>query len=138
MDVKEFADHLRLPSRLPWPVDGRVDPGPASTCYRIRLAEHHRPQAPSVYCHADRTEQSDQKAGRSPPPERMIASHATWGLTNQLDNSATPFWNALRPRPRPYHNVNSLAQRRYDDMVFLERVLFDHVTNDYGCHPNED
>jgi pimeloyl-ACP methyl ester carboxylesterase len=90
-------------------------------------------QAPSVYCHEDWTEQERLQAGAfTTSPERMIASYAKGAPTNQLISATRVLERAIALDSPYFHNAISLAQAVVkDDMAFMERVLFDHVTNDW-------
>ncbi|WP_454866845.1 alpha/beta fold hydrolase [Pseudomonas lini] len=136
MDVKEFADHLGVSQAdyCGWSMGASI----LWACIDLFGTQGIRSlsiidQAPSVYCHADWTEQERLQAGAfTTSPERMIASYATGSPTNQLISATRVLERAMALDSPYFHNVISLAQRvAKDDMAFLERVLFDHVTNDW-------
>ncbi|KWV77064.1 AB hydrolase superfamily protein YdjP [Pseudomonas fluorescens] len=88
MDVKEFAEHLGLPEAhyCGWSMGASVmwayiDLFGTQGIRTLSIID----QAPSVYCHADWTEQQRLDAGAfTTSPERMIDSYVNMTPTNQL------------------------------------------------------
>ncbi|WP_223453750.1 MULTISPECIES: alpha/beta fold hydrolase [unclassified Pseudomonas] len=136
MDVKEFADHLGLSQAdyCGWSMGASIlwayiDLFGTQGIRTLSIID----QAPSVYCHEDWTEQERLQAGAfTTSPERMIASYAKGAPTNQLISATRVLERAIALDSPYFHNAISLAQAVVkDDMAFMERVLFDHVTNDW-------
>jgi pimeloyl-ACP methyl ester carboxylesterase len=90
-------------------------------------------QAPSIYCHADWSEQERVQAGAfTTSPEKMIASYAQGTPTNMLVCASRVVERAGDLDSPYFHNVISLVQAAVkDDMAFTAQVLFDHATNDW-------
>jgi pimeloyl-ACP methyl ester carboxylesterase len=136
MDVKEFANHLGVSQAdyCGWSMGASIlwayiDLFGTQGIRTLSVID----QAPSIYCHADWTEQERLQAGAfTTSPERMIASYAKGAPTNQLISATRVLDRAMALDSPYFHNVISLAQAVVkDDMAFMERVLFDHVTNDW-------
>ncbi|KQZ84786.1 alpha/beta fold hydrolase [Pseudomonas sp. Root562] len=136
MDVKQFADHLGVSEAdyCGWSMGASIlwayiDLFGTQGIRTLSIID----QAPSVYCHEDWTEQERLQAGAfTTSPERMIASYAKGAPTNQLISATRVLERATALDSAWFHNVISLAQAvMKDDMAFMERVLFDHVTNDW-------
>lgn len=136
MDVKEFADHLGVSQAdyCGWSMGASIlwayiDLFGTQGIRTLSVID----QAPSIYCHADWTEQERLQAGAfTTSPERMIASYAKGAPTNQLISATRVLERAMALDSPYFHNVISLTLAVVrDDMAFLERVLFDHVTNDW-------
>ena len=136
MDVKEFADHLGLAEAdyCGWSMGASVmwafiDLFGTKTIKTLSIID----QAPSIYSHADWTEQERLEAGAfTTSPERMIASYTSMAPTNMLISASNVFERAVAMDSPYYHNAVSLVQAVIDDnMAFTGRVLFDHTTNDW-------
>jgi pimeloyl-ACP methyl ester carboxylesterase len=136
MDVKQFADHLGVSQAdyCGWSMGASIlwayiDLFGTQGIRTLSIID----QAPSVYCHEDWTEQERLQAGAfTTSPERMIASYAKGAPTNQLISATRVLERAIALDSPYFHNAISLAQAVVkDDMAFMERVLFDHVTNDW-------
>jgi non-heme chloroperoxidase len=136
MDVKQFADHLGVSQAdyCGWSMGASIlwayiDLFGTQGIRTLSIID----QAPSVYCHEDWTEQERLQAGAfTTSPERMIASYAKGAPTNQLISATRVLERAIALDSPWFHNAVSLAQAVVkDDMAFMERVLFDHVTNDW-------
>jgi pimeloyl-ACP methyl ester carboxylesterase len=135
MDVKEFAEHLDLTEAdyCGWSMGASVmwayiDLFGTRGVRTLTIID----QAPSIYCHADWTEQERLDAGAfTTSPERMIASY-TGGTTNMLISQTRVLERAVDVSSPYFHNVLSLVQAVVrDDMAFTAKVLFDHTTNDW-------
>jgi len=136
MDVKEFADHLQLDKAhfCGWSMGASI-----MWAYIDLFGTHGIrtlsiiDQAPSIYCHADWSEQERLQAGAfTTSPERMIASYATMTPCNKLVSANGVLERAMNLDSPYYHNIIGLAQHMvHDDMAFAARVLFDHTTNDW-------
>jgi pimeloyl-ACP methyl ester carboxylesterase len=135
MDVKEFAEHLDLAQAdyCGWSMGASVmwayiDLFGTRGIRTLTIID----QAPSIYCHADWTEQERLDAGAfTTSPERMIASY-TGGTTNMLISQTRVLERAVDVSSPYFHNVLSLVQAVvHDDMAFTGQVLFDHTTNDW-------
>ncbi|WP_311970876.1 alpha/beta hydrolase [Pseudomonas baltica] len=135
MDVKEFAEHLDLTEAdyCGWSMGASVmwayiDLFGTRGVRTLTIID----QAPSIYCHADWTEQERLDAGAfTTSPERMIASY-TGGTTNMLISQTRVLERAVDVSSPYFHNVLSLVQAVVrDDMAFTGQVLFDHTTNDW-------
>jgi len=135
MDVKEFAEHLDLAQAdyCGWSMGASVmwayiDLFGTRGVRTLTIID----QAPSIYCHADWTEQERLDAGAfTTSPERMIASY-TGGTTNMLISQTRVLERAVDVSSPYFHNVLSLVQAVvHDDMAFSGQVLFDHTTNDW-------
>jgi pimeloyl-ACP methyl ester carboxylesterase len=135
MDVKEFAEHLDLAQAdyCGWSMGASVmwayiDLFGTRGVRTLTIID----QAPSIYCHADWTEQERLDAGAfTTSPERMIASY-TGGSTNMLISQTRVLERAVDVSSPYFHNVLSLVQAVvHDDMAFTAKVLFDHTTNDW-------
>lgn len=136
MDVKEFAEHLGLSEAdyCGWSMGASVmwayiDLFGTQGIRTLSIID----QAPSIYCHADWTEQQRLEAGAfTTSPERMIASYVNMTPTNQLISGSRVVERAMALDSPYFHNVISLAQAVVnDDMAFTGLVLFDHATNDW-------
>lgn len=135
MDVKEFAEHLGLTKAdyCGWSMGASV-----MWAYIDLFGTHGIrtltiiDQAPSIYCHADWTEEERLDAGAfTTSPERMIASY-TGGTTNMLISQTCVLERAVDVSSPYFHNALSLVQAVvHDDMAFTGQVLFDHATNDW-------
>lgn len=135
MDVKEFAEHLDLAEAdyCGWSMGASVmwayiDLFGTRGIRTLTIID----QAPSIYCHADWTEEERLDAGAfTTSPERMIASY-TGGSTNMLISQTQVLERAVDVSSPYFHNVLSLVQAVvHDDMAFTGQVLFDHTTNDW-------
>ncbi|NVL26296.1 alpha/beta hydrolase [Pseudomonas syringae pv. actinidiae] len=136
MDVKEFADHLCLTEAdyCGWSMGASVmwafiDLFGTKAIKTLSIID----QAPSIYSHADWTEQERLEAGAfTTSPERMIASYTSMAPTNMLISASNVFERAMAMDSPYYHNAVSLVQAVIDDnMAFTGLVLFDHTTNDW-------
>lgn len=136
MDVKEFADHLGVSQAhyCGWSMGASVmwafiDLFGTQGIRTLSIID----QAPSIYCHADWTEQERLEAGAfTTSPERMIASYAQGAATNMLISGSRVVERAMSMDSPYFHNVISLVQAMVeDDMAFTAQVLFDHATNDW-------
>jgi pimeloyl-ACP methyl ester carboxylesterase len=136
MDVKEFAEHLGVPEAhyCGWSMGASVmwayiDLFGTQDIRTLSIID----QAPSVYCHADWTEQQRLDAGAfTTSPERMIDSYVNMTPTNQLVSRTRVLERAMALDSPYFHNAISLVQAAInDDMAFTGLVLFDHVTNDW-------
>lgn len=136
MDVKEFAEHVDLAiadfcgwsmgASIMWAYIGLFGTQGIRTLSIID-------QAPSIYCHADWTEQERLEAGAfTTSPERMIASYTSAGTSNMLISSSSVLERAVDVSSPYFHNAISLVQAFVeDDMAYTAQVLFDHTTNDW-------
>ncbi|TDV50243.1 pimeloyl-ACP methyl ester carboxylesterase [Pseudomonas graminis] len=136
MDVKEFADHLGLSEAhyCGWSMGASVmwayiDLFGTQGIRTLSIID----QAPSVYCHADWSEEERVQAGAfTTSPERMIASYTQGTATNMLVSGSRVLERAMAMESPYFHNVISLVQAAVnDDMAFTGQVLFDHATNDW-------
>jgi pimeloyl-ACP methyl ester carboxylesterase len=136
MDVKQFAQHLGVSQAdyCGWSMGASIlwayiDLFGTQGMRTLSIID----QAPSVYCHADWSEEERLQAGAfTTSPERMIASYAMGAPSNQLISATRVLERAMALDSPWFHNAISLAQAVVkDDMAFMERVLFDHVTNDW-------
>lgn len=135
MDVREFSEHLGLNQAdfCGWSMGAAVmwayiDLFGTQRVRTLTIID----QAPSIYCHADWTEEERLEAGAfTTSPERMIASY-TGGTSNMLISATRVLERAVDLTSPYFHNVLSLAQAVIkDDMGYTARVLFDHATNDW-------
>lgn len=135
MDVKELAQHLGLEQAdyCGWSMGASVmwayiDLFGTRGIRSLSIID----QAPSIYCHADWSEEERLNAGAfTTSPERMIASY-TGGTSNMLVSATRVLERAVDLSSPYFHNVISLAQAVVkDDMAFTGQVLFDHTTNDW-------
>lgn len=135
-DVKEFAGHLGLAEAdyCGWSMGASVmwafiDLFGTQGIRTLSIID----QAPSIYCHADWSEQERLDAGAfTTSPERMIASYVNMSPTNTLISASRVVERAMEMDSPYFHNVISLAQAVVqDDMTFTGQVLFDHTTNDW-------
>jgi pimeloyl-ACP methyl ester carboxylesterase len=135
-DVKEFTEHLGLTEAdyCGWSMGAAVmwafiDLFGTKGIRTLSIID----QAPSVYCHADWSEQERLEAGAfTTSPERMIASYMGTSATNSLISASRVVEHAMDLASPYFHNVISLAQAVVeDDMAFTGQVLFDHTTNDW-------
>jgi pimeloyl-ACP methyl ester carboxylesterase len=136
MDVKEFADHLGIAEAnyCGWSMGASVmwayiDLFGTQGIRTLSIID----QAPSVYCHADWSEEERVQAGAfTTSPERMIASYSQGTATNMLVSGSRVLERAMAMESPYFHNVISLVQAAVtDDMAFTALVLFDHATNDW-------
>lgn len=136
MDVKEFADHLGIAEAnyCGWSMGASVmwayiDLFGTQGIRTLSIID----QAPSVYCHADWSEEERVQAGAfTTSPERMIASYSQGTATNMLVSGSRVLERAMAIESPYFHNVISLVQEAVnDDMAFTALVLFDHATNDW-------
>lgn len=136
MDVKEFAEHLDIAQAdfCGWSMGASVmwayiDLFGTKGIRTLSIID----QAPSIYCHADWSEQERLEAGAfTTSVERMIASYTSMTPTNQLVSANHVFERAMAFDSPYYHNAMTLLQAVVDDdMAFTGRVLFDHATNDW-------
>jgi non-heme chloroperoxidase len=135
MDVKNFADHLGLDQAhyCGWSMGASImwayiDLFGTQGIRTLSIID----QAPSIYCHADWTEEERLDAGAfTTSPERMIASY-TGGTSNMLICGTRVLERAVDLSSPYFQNVISLAQAVVnDDMAYSAQVLFDHTTNDW-------
>lgn len=135
MDVKELSEHLGLDQAdyCGWSMGASVmwayiDLFGTQRIRTLTIID----QAPSIYCHADWTEEERLEAGAfTTSPERMIASY-TGGISNMLVSATRVLERAVDLSSPYFHNVLSLAQAVIkDDMSYTAQVLFDHTTNDW-------
>lgn len=135
MDVKELSEHLWLDQAdyCGWSMGASVmwayiDLFGTERIRTLSIID----QAPSIYCHADWTEEERLEAGAfTTSPERMIASY-TGGTSNMLISATRVLERAVDLSSPYFHNVLSLAQAVIkDDMTYTAQVLFDHTTNDW-------
>ena len=135
MDVKEFAEHLDLAEAdyCGWSMGASVmwayiDLFGTRGVRTLSIID----QAPSIYCHADWSEEERLDAGAfTTSPERMIASY-TGGTSNMLISQTRVLERAVDLSSPYFHNVLSLVQAVVrDDMAYTAQVLFDHTTNDW-------
>ena len=136
MDVKEFADHLGIAEAnyCGWSMGASVmwayiDLFGTQGIRTLSIID----QAPSVYCHAEWSEEERVQAGAfTTSPERMIASYSQGTATNMLVSGSRVLERAMAIESPYFHNVISLVQAAVtDDMAFTALVLFDHATNDW-------
>lgn len=136
MDVKELAEHLNIAQAnyCGWSMGASVmwayiDLFGTQGIRTLSIID----QAPSIYCHADWSEQERLEAGAfTSSVERMIASYTSMTPTNQLVSANHVFERAMALDSPYYHNAMSLVEAVVeDDMAFTGRVLFDHATNDW-------
>jgi pimeloyl-ACP methyl ester carboxylesterase len=135
-DVKEFTEHLGLTEAdyCGWSMGAAVmwafiDLFGTKGIRTLSIID----QAPSIYCHADWSEQERLDAGAfTTSPERMIASYVGSSATNSLISASRVVERAMDLASPYFHNVISLVQAIVeDDMAFTGQVLFDHTTNDW-------
>lgn len=135
-DVKELAEHLGLEQAdyCGWSMGASVmwayiDLFGTQGIRTLSLID----QAPSIYCHADWTEQQRLDSGAfTTSPERMIAAYVNMTPTNTLICASRVVEHAMAIDSPWFHNVISLSQAVVeDDMAFTGQVLFDHATNDW-------
>jgi pimeloyl-ACP methyl ester carboxylesterase len=135
-DVKEFTQHLGLTEAdyCGWSMGAAVmwafiDLFGTKGIRTLSIID----QAPSIYCHADWSEQERLEAGAfTTSPERMIASYIGMSATNSLISASRVVERAMDFASPYFHNVISLVQAVVeDDMAFTGQVLFDHTTNDW-------
>jgi pimeloyl-ACP methyl ester carboxylesterase len=136
MDVKEFAEHLELTDAhyCGWSMGASImwayiDLFGTQGVRTLSIID----QAPSIYCHADWSEEERLEAGAfTTSPERMIASYTGAGNSNMLISGTRVLERAVDLSSAYFHNVISLAQAVVqDDMAYTSKVLFDHTTNDW-------
>jgi non-heme chloroperoxidase len=136
MDVKEFAEHVDLAKAdfCGWSMGASImwayiDLFGTQGIRTLSIID----QAPSIYCHADWTEQERLDAGAfTTSPERMIASYTGAGTSNMLISSSRVLERAVDVSSPYFHNAISLVQAIVeDDMAYTAQVLFDHATNDW-------
>jgi pimeloyl-ACP methyl ester carboxylesterase len=135
-DVKEFTEHLGLTEAdyCGWSMGAAVmwafiDLFGTKGIRSLSIID----QAPSIYCHADWSEQERLEAGAfTTSPERMIASYVGMSATNSLVSATSVVERAMDLTSPYFHNVVALMQAVVeDDMAFTGQVLFDHTTNDW-------
>ena len=136
MDVKELTEHLHIAEAdfCGWSMGASImwayiDLFGTRGIRTLSVID----QAPSVYCHADWTEEERLEAGAfTTSPERMIASYTGTGNTNMLISGTRVLERAVDLSSPYFHNAISLAQAVVnDDMAYTAQVLFDHTTNDW-------
>lgn len=128
--VSQLPDTEHRIKTLVYEVDGTV--GQAHGTQGIRTLSIID-QAPSIYCHANWTEQQRLDAGAfTTSPERMINAYINRTPSNQLISGSRVVERAMALDSPYFHNAIILAQAVVkDDMAFTGRVLFDHTTNDW-------
>lgn len=136
MDLKEFAEHLQLDKAhyCGWSMGASVlwayiDLFGTKGVRKLAFID----QAPSIYCHADWTEQERLDAGAfTSSPERMIASYTQMMPVNMLISGSRVLEHATQMDSPYYANALAFAQSIIiDDMSYTGQVLFDHATNDW-------
>jgi pimeloyl-ACP methyl ester carboxylesterase len=136
MDVREFSEHLGLKSAdyCGWSMGAAVmwsyiDLFGTRGIRKIAFID----EAPSIYSHADWTEQERLDAGAfTTSPERMIASFASMSAPNQLISATHMFERAMARDSLYFENSEALAQAYItNDIKLMNLVLFDHLTNDW-------
>lgn len=136
MDVKEFADHvgLKKANYCGWSMGASVmwsyiDLFGSKSINKVVFID----EAPSIYSHADWTEQERLAAGGfTTSPERMIESFITMIPANKLitQNHLLERFSAM---DSPYYeNTEELSKKLIkNDVHDLSLIMFDHVTNDW-------
>lgn len=90
-------------------------------------------EAPSIYSHADWSEQERLDAGAmTSDTERMIASFTAASPPNKMVVNSQAFQRARLMDSPYFQNSEAFAQAVVKtDMEALKRVIFDHITNDW-------
>jgi non-heme chloroperoxidase len=136
MDVKEFADHLGLKraNYCGWSMGASVlwsyiDLFGTGSITKIAFID----EAPSIYSHADWSEQERLDAGAYiTSPERSIEGFQAMKPTNMLISNTHVFERAMATDSLYYRNSEALSQAFIkNDPKYLTLVLFDHMTGDW-------
>jgi non-heme chloroperoxidase len=136
MDVKDFVDHLGLKSAsfCGWSMGvsvlwNYIDLFGTQGIDKIAFID----EAPSIYSHADWSEQERVNAGGyTTSPERTIASFSTGVPTNMLITATHVVDRAMAMDSPYYQNSESFARQFIkNDPKDMSLVLFDHITNDW-------
>jgi non-heme chloroperoxidase len=136
MDIKEFGDHLGLKSAdyCGWSMGAAVmwsyiDLFGTRGIHKIAFID----EAPSIYSHADWSEEERLNAGASTTsPERVIDSYSTMTPTNMLISGTHVLDRAMAMDSPYYQNSESFAHAFIkNDMKTMNLVLFNHITNDW-------
>jgi len=135
-DVKEFSEHLGIKSAnyCGWSMGASVlwsyiDLFGTQGINKVAFID----QPPSIYSHADWSEQERLNAGgMTTSPERMIAAFTTGAPANGMivDMKALERFMAM---DSPYFQNSENFARTFikNDMKHMSLVLFDHITNDW-------
>lgn len=135
MDVRELTTHLQLNSArfCGWSMGAAVlwayiDLFGTKTIDKLAIID----QAPSIYSHADWTEEERVQAGAfTTSPERMIEPYSSFTPINRLISNTQVLESAMDMSSPFYANAAALAQHVNADMTATSLVLFDHCTNDW-------
>ncbi|MHC1711383.1 MAG: alpha/beta fold hydrolase [Solidesulfovibrio sp.] len=135
-DVREFADHVGLKKAdyCGWSMGASVmwsyiDLFGTKSINKVVFID----EAPSIYSHADWTEQERLDAGGfTTAPERMIESFMTMKPTNKLITQ-NHLWERFTAMDSPYYaNTQEFSKKFIKNNVHdLSLIMFDHVTNDW-------
>jgi pimeloyl-ACP methyl ester carboxylesterase len=135
-DLKEFVDHLGVQRAdfCGWSMGvsvlwGYIDLFGTRSMRKLAFVD----QAPSIYSHADWSEQERLDAGAfTSSPERMIASYSTMTPTNMLISATNVLERAMAMDSVYYRNSVGFAGAVINtNMDYAGKVLFDHSTNDW-------
>lgn len=136
MDLKEFSEHAELEQAAycGWSMGAAIlwayiDLFGTRRMHKLAFVD----QAPSIYCHADWSEEERLNAGAfTTSPERMIASYSSMQPVNMLISGTRVLERAMDLSSPWYANAIAFAQQFIkDDMQYMGKVLFDHSTNDW-------
>ncbi|SDA85731.1 Pimeloyl-ACP methyl ester carboxylesterase [Pseudomonas sp. NFPP33] len=135
MDVSELTVHLQLNNAhfCGWSMGAAVmwayiDLFGSGTIDKLAIID----QAPSIYSHADWTEEERLQAGAfTTSPERMIESYSNFTPINRLISNTQVLERAMDMSSPFYANAVAFAQHINTDMTATSLVLFDHCTNDW-------
>ncbi|MDJ0391291.1 alpha/beta hydrolase [Roseomonas sp. E05] len=136
VDLKEFADHLRLQSAdfVGWSMGASVlwsyiDLFGTGRIRRLAIID----EPISIYSHADWSERERLEAGgMTTSPERMIAAFTQGAPTNSLIVDMSAVERAMAMDAPAFQNSASFAREFIqNDPAAMARVLFDHITNDW-------
>ncbi len=136
MDVKEFAEHvgLKKANYCGWSMGasvlwGYIDLFGTKSINKVIFID----EAPSIYSHADWSEQERLDAGGfTTSPERMIASFMSMTPTNTLITQ-NHLWERFTAMDSVYYKNTEEFSKHFikNNVNDLSLIMFDHVTNDW-------
>lgn len=135
-DLKEFGDHLGLKKAdyCGWSMGAAVlwsyiDLFGTRGINKVAFID----EPPSIYSHADWSEQERQDAGgMTSAPERMVEAFTTGKPVSKLIVDSQAFQRfMLRDSPYFQNSEAFAAAAVKSDMSAMKRVLFDHAMNDW-------
>jgi pimeloyl-ACP methyl ester carboxylesterase len=135
-DLKEFTDHvgLSMADYCGWSMGaavlwGYIDLFGTTGINKVAFID----EPPSIYSHADWSEQERLDAGgMTSSPERMVEAFTTGKPVSSLIVNSQAFQRFLLRDSPSFQNSEAFADATVkNDMNYLKLVLFDHAMNDW-------